>query len=215
MRRKRPVDDLVLGDAVQLGPFVHHGYRVQLDGDNAEPGSYHAAANFQCEGRVGEHLIHISKSVRLTGGDSALDVEYLIEGLPTDRPLRFAVEWNFSGLPAGADDRYFYDAGHQRLGQLGSQLDLLDANGIGLVDEWLGVDLGLSCNRSTNFWTFPIATVSQSEAGFEAVHQSVVVMPNWLIQGDDAGRWGVSMRLSVDTTLAESRRRKPEVAAVH
>ncbi|MEK6248457.1 MAG: DUF1926 domain-containing protein, partial [Planctomycetales bacterium] len=68
----------------------------------------------------------------------------------------------------------------------------------------LGLDVGLSCNRPTNFWTFPIATVSQSESGFEAVHQSVVVMPHWLIQGDPQGHWGVSMQLSIDTNLTSS-----------
>ncbi len=73
--------------------------------------------------------------------------------------------------------------------------------GLGLIDEWLGVDIGLSCNRPTDLWTFPIHSVSQSEGGFEAVHQSVVVMPHWLIQGDAQGRWGVTMTLAIDTSL--------------
>ena len=131
-------------------------------------------------------------------------VEYLIEQLPPDHPLHFAVEWNFAGMPAGADDRYFYEANRQPLGQLGSQLDLRDTTGVGLVDRWLGIDVGLSCNRPTNFWTFPIATVSQSEGGFEAVHQSVVVMPHWLIQGDSQGKWGVSMRLSLQNATEQT-----------
>jgi alpha-amylase len=48
--------------------------------------------------------------------------------------------------------------------------------------------------------------VSQSEGGFELVHQSVVVQPHWFIQGDAEGRWSVTMRLACDTSLAESRR---------
>jgi alpha-amylase len=59
-------------------------------------------------------------------------------------------------------------------------------------------------------WTFPIETVSQSEGGFELVHQSVVLQPRWLVRGDAAGRWSVTMRLAIDTSLAESRRQNDE-----
>ena len=76
---------------------------------------------------------------------------------------------------------------------------------LGLVDEWLGIDVKLTTSGPTNFWTWPIETVSQSEGGFELVHQSVVVMPHWHVRGDAQGRWSVTMSLDVDTTLAESR----------
>ena len=104
-----------------------------------------------------------------------------MENLPQDRPLHFAVELNFAGLPAGADDRYFPDADGNRLGQLGTQLDLAERRGAQPCDEWLGIDVGLTASRPTHFWTFPIETVSQSEGGFELVHQSVVVLPHWLV----------------------------------
>jgi len=39
--------------------------------------------------------------------------------------------------------------------------------------------------------------VSQSEGGFELVHQSVVVMPHWIVTPDAAGRWGVTLRLDL------------------
>ena len=44
-------------------------------------------------------------------------------------------------------------------------------------------------------WAFPVETVSQSEGGFELVHQSVCVQPHWMVSGDAEGRWGVKMRL--------------------
>ena len=46
-------------------------------------------------------------------------------------------------------------------------------------------------------WTFPIQSVSQSEGGFELVHQSVVVMPHWIVTPDADGIWKVAMRLSI------------------
>ncbi len=112
---------------------------------------------------------------------------------------------NFAGLPAGADDRYFHDLDGNRLGQLGTHLDLGECLGLHLCDEWLGIDVGLKTSRPTHFWTFPIETVSQSEAGFELVHQSTAVQPHWYATGDRDGRWSVTMQLALDTSRAEGR----------
>ncbi len=129
------------------------------------------------------------------------------------KPLHFGVEMNFAGLPSGADDRFFYGATRQRLGQLGTQLDLVDASRLGLVDEWLGIDVGLELSRPSGIWTYPVETVSQSDGGFELVHQSVVVEPHWTVQPDADGRWNVTIRLSIDTSLAESRMETSAVVA--
>lgn len=56
--------------------------------------------------------------------------------------------------------------------------------------------------------------MSQSEGGFELVHQSVAVMPRWYITADADGRWSVTMSLSVDTSRAESRMEKPAAVAL-
>jgi len=163
------------------------------------------------DGMVFDQPIQISKSVTLKADDNALEIEYTIENVPQDRPLHFAVELNFSGLPSGADDRFFHNVEDERLGQLGKHLDLTDVQEIGLVDEWLGIDVRWSVDRATNLWTFPVETVSQSEGGFELVHQSVVVMPHWYIQGDENGRWQATMNLTLDTSLAEARMEAPAV----
>src|SRR5690606_34501876 len=121
----------------------------------------------------------------LEAGGSQLEIAYLLEGLPTDRPLHFGVESNFAGLPAGCDDRYFHDPDGNQLGELGTRLDLIDVSGLGLTDDWQGIDTNLTLDRPASIWTSPIATVSQSEVGFELVHQSVVVIPHWILQADD------------------------------
>ena len=64
-----------------------------------------------------------------------------------------------------------------------------------------------------HMWTFPIETVSQSEAGFELVHQSVVVQPHWYIQAGRDGRWSTTMTLAIDTSAAEKRPTVAEVIA--
>jgi hypothetical protein len=138
--------------------------------------------------------------------NSTLEITYLLEGLPADHPLHFGVEFNFAGMPAGADDRFFYGSNRQPLGQLGTQLELADVDELGLVDEWLGIDVNMSLSRPSGIWTFPIESVSQSEGGFEAVHQSVCVIPHWIVQGDAEGRWTTTIQLALDTTQADSRR---------
>ncbi|HEY2882495.1 MAG TPA: alpha-amylase/4-alpha-glucanotransferase domain-containing protein [Pirellulales bacterium] len=149
--------------------------------------------------------LKITKGLTLRAGSSTLEVAYLIEGLPPNRQFHFSVEFNFAGLPSGADDRYFYTGNHQRLGQLGSNLNLIDASDLNLVDEWLGIDVGLAFNCPTHVWTYGIETVSQSEGGFELVHQAVCVQPHWYIQGNAQGQWSVVMQLSLDTAMAEGR----------
>ena len=103
------------------------------------------------------------------------------------------MEFNFAGLPSQADDRFFYqDEPSSRLGHLGSRLDLQDTRQLGLMDEWLGLNLSWDSNQPAGMWTYPIETVSQSEGGFELVHQSIVVQPHWLVRGDADGRWSVT-----------------------
>ena len=77
--------------------------------------------------------ITLTKAVTLMAGSDCLLITYLLENLPPGEPLHFAIEMNFAGLPSGADDRYFSDTDGKQLGQLGQQLDLTAATGIGLV----------------------------------------------------------------------------------
>lgn len=101
-----------------------------------------------------------------------------------------------------------------RLGPLHSQLDLAETLELCMVDQWLGIDVRVIADQPTSWWTFPIETVSNSEGGFELVHQSVVVHPHWLVRGDADGRWSVTFQLQLDTSLAESRMASTVAATV-
>lgn len=190
------------GEANELGDFVQSFYESKIR---------RAADRIQVQltrrGRVAGHEIRVTKGVTMAAGSPTLEIAYLLENVPTDAPLHFGVELNFAGLPSGADDRYFHDGDGTRLGQLGKQLDLSEVTSLGLTDEWLGIDVVLQFNRPTSLWTFPIETVSQSEGGFELVHQSVCTIPHWLVRGDASGKWSVTMQLTASTALAESRMR--------
>jgi alpha-amylase len=195
------------GDAMERGDFLARPYeaRVRRNPDRIQ-------VQLTAQGMVDGQPVRITKGLTLKSGSSSLEIAYLLEGLRPEQPLHFSVELNFAGLPSGADDRFFYNEHRQRLGQLGSRLDLNDCRELGLVDEWLGIDCGLTISRPSGVWTYPIESVSQSEGGFELVHQSVVVQPHWHVQPDADGRWSVTLNLSLDTSPAESRQERDAIA---
>ena len=196
------------GEAPQRGDFLTGQYtaRLRRNPDRVQVVLWR-------DGTVGQLPVKLTKAVTLSAGSSTLEVAYQLEGLPKGKPLHLAVEFNFAGMPAGADGRYFQDTAGKRLGQLGTRLDLSKVNGLGLVDQWLGIDVLMKASRPTAIWTFPIESVSQSEAGFELVHQSVVVMPHWLVTPDADGTWRVVMQWAIHASRAENHAQDPAVAA--
>jgi hypothetical protein len=68
-------------------------------------------------------------------------------------------------------------------------------------------------DQPAGIWSYPVETVSQSEGGFELVHQSVVVQPHWTVVPDAQGRWSVTMQLVIDTQQAEARMGLPASVA--
>ncbi|MFK7735875.1 MAG: alpha-amylase/4-alpha-glucanotransferase domain-containing protein [Pirellulaceae bacterium] len=186
------LDAVVDGNAMERGDFVAQPFEAKLR---------RAASKVQLqlsrEGNAWGIPLRMTKAVTMEAGNSTLQIAYLIEGLPRDRPLHLALEWNFAGLPANAEDRFFYDVDAQNLGHLGTRLDLSETQHLGFIDQWQGIDVLIGLERPASIWTFPIETVSQSEAGFELVHQSVCVMPHWLIQGDANGCWSTQMQIRI------------------
>ncbi len=193
-------DAVERGEAAELGTFVSAPYETRV---RRNPNRIQVM--LEAEGQADGLPIKITKGVTLESGSSTLEIAYMLEGLPQDRDLHFGIEFNFAGLPSGADDRYFFDNDGHPIGQLGTRLDQQNVETLGLADEWLGIRVQWRSDQMASMWTFPIETVSQSEGGFELVHQSVVVQPHWLVRGNAEGRWSVRMTVDLDTTLAESR----------
>lgn len=194
------------GQAMERGDFAAGVYEAKL-----RRSADRVQAVLTRQGNAWGIPLTITKGIKLVPGSSTLEIAYLVEGLPTDAELHLAIEFNFAGMPWKADGRHFTDGDEQVLGDLGKKLDLQDAQRLDLVDQWLGLVAQLTTNRPTRFWTFPIGTVSQSESGIELVHQSVVVMPHWLIRADREGRWSVTMQLELNTAAAEARRTEAAV----
>jgi len=193
-------ESVASGQADEKGDFLRAPYEAKLRRSEGR-----VQLQLSREGVVSGRHVRLTKGITLNSSDATLEIGYYMENLPADIGLNLAPELNFAGMPSGADDRFFRDGNGNELGQLGAQLDLQGATQLNLVDQWLGLEVGLSFDQPTAVWTYPVETVSQSEGGFELVHQSVAVVPHWIVVPDSEGRWSATMRLSIDTSLAESR----------
>ena len=193
---------IVEGQSLERGDFAAGDYEASI---RRNPGRIQVLLSRA--GNAWGIPFTLSKAVTLEAGSRTLEIAYKLEGLPRDFRQHLAVEFNFAGMPDRAEGRFFYDDARRNLGDLGSALDLTEVRSLGLVDDWLGIDARLafaepSNGRAAGVWTFPIQSVSQSEGGFELVHQSVVVMPHWIVTPDANGVWKVAMRLSINNLKA-------------
>jgi hypothetical protein len=209
-------DAVISGAALERGDFAAGGYEASI---RRNPGRIQVLLSRS--GNAWGIPFTLAKAVTLEAGSRSLDIAYKLTGLPQDFRQHLAVEFNVAGLPARAEGRFFTDEAGRTLGELGTRLDLPATRGIGLVDEWLDIGVRLAFSAPTNgreagVWTFPIQSVSQSEGGFELVHQSVVVMPHWIVTPDATGTWRVSMRLTLGRSRGpESTSQPPALSVTH
>ena len=193
------------GHVGQHGNFVHTEYDAVV---RSKPGRIQILLSQ--ESTAYGTPIRIDKGITLSEGSSVIEISYRLSQLPKDYQIHFAVEFNFAGMPGGADNRYFHGVGREKIqqfGNLSTNLDLTDGMELGLYDDWLGLDVRLKTNRQTDFYAFPIETVSQSVEGFELVHQSVAVQPHWRFVVDESGVWMVEMKIELDASVAQQRDR--------
>jgi alpha-amylase len=71
-------------------------------------------------------------------------------------------------------------------------------NQVSLVDEWLKLKVTLLFSQSAALWRAPVETVSQSEAGFERVYQSSMVMPIWRISLRPGATWETTITVKIE-----------------
>ncbi|MDA1230792.1 MAG: DUF1926 domain-containing protein [Planctomycetota bacterium] len=206
--------EFLQGNAV-IGDFATGVYEASV-----RKGEQKILVEMRRKGRVSDLNGEVRKSVLLSSDrPNEMLIQYHVTGFPQNVPMHFGVELNFAAMPGGQDDRYFYDGSGQRLGTLDTMLDQHDAERISLVDEWLGLDVSLELSQAGGIWTMPIETISQSEGGFEAVHQSVCVVPHWEFVMPAQGAWVVELRMIFDSSVAAARKLaqaacRPDVAEV-
>jgi len=118
-----------------------------------------------------EKTIHYKKSM--------LKIQYrLINTGEKENIFRFGPEFNFAMLGGNVPDRYYMADGKKLENPvLNSYGILADISSMSVVNEWDKFRLTLKADTTDEFWYFPVETVSLSEAGFERVYQSSVIVP--------------------------------------
>ncbi|MBD3168629.1 MAG: DUF1926 domain-containing protein [candidate division Zixibacteria bacterium] len=164
----------------EQGDFVELPYEVIIDKREEEAGII-----LSRDGHVwvGDTWCPVAVQKVVTVNDSSPELlaEYRITN-GHDRPvsLWFGSECNMAMLDGQSDDRYYMLEGSEiKPRNLASVHELPGVNNIAIEDIYLGVRCKFIFEKNTHLLLFPIHTVSLSEAGFEKVYQSSVVLPTW------------------------------------
>ncbi len=144
--------------------------------------------------------VRIRKEISLHQAAPEFLVRYEIENLSAEElNTSFGCEFNVSLLAGNAHDRYYDIPGHvlekRNLASIGETNDVRQ---LSLVDEWLKLKFTLAFSRSASLWRAPVETVSQSEAGFERVYQSSMVMPIWRLSLPPGKSWEAEIRVKIE-----------------
>jgi 4-alpha-glucanotransferase len=198
--------DHFLGSGVDLAAFIRCEYYEAGDfvlgayGATQKKGGSSAAVILERVGNVAGLAVRLRKEISLRRGASDFTVRYEIENLGAEElNTSFGSEFNFSFLAGSAHDRYYDIPGHtldkRNLASSGETNNVREA---GLVDEWLKLRLTLSFDEPAMLWRAPVETVSQSEAGFERVYQSSMLMPVWRLSLGPGKSWTAVIRIRVE-----------------
>lgn len=146
--------------------------------------------------------VRVTKEIFVPSEGGGFVCDYTVTNM-WDRPLAlwFGVEFNFNMRTATGHDSGFYSAAgrHIEPAGLGAMAVEESIREIGLRDEPLGLDIQLAWSEPGTLWRFPLETVSRSEAGFERVYQSSVVMPHWRLELGACGSWRCRLEQQVST----------------
>jgi len=137
---------------------------------------------FTAEGLAFGKPILVSKKISLNRNTILIEIELKNIGKTIVSGL-YASELNFAMLGGHSNDRYYKINGKKPKNfYLDSAAIEYKIKDIEVVNEFDKFSVQTIFSEATDLWRFPIFTVSASEAGFEKVYQSSVIMPKWKIK---------------------------------
>ncbi|MBI5837245.1 MAG: DUF1926 domain-containing protein [Candidatus Eisenbacteria bacterium] len=162
----------------EWGEFAGLPYAAELDWDRGKVSMELRRRAWAGPARATE--LEIVKRITLREDDPGFEVRIVVShvgGVPID--ARFGVEWNLTFLTGEADDRWadFFEAGGRE--RMGAVRGLAGVRRVRAADEWLDLAVETTVEPAAGAWTFPVETVSYSEAGFERVYQGTCVLFLW------------------------------------
>lgn len=164
------LDQFRNGEYYEDSDFISGKYDFEID-------NRQKTITFSRDGWVNWQHFSIRKIVKF-GNNSFQATYHLMNTDNRENLFRFGPEFNFALLAGNSPDRY-YISGERKLepGALNSCGIESGVQTLGVVNEWDMFKAEVKTQVSVDFWRFPIETVSLSEAGFERVYQSSVIIP--------------------------------------
>ncbi len=203
--RRASLLDHFFASGVDLAGFMRSEY---YEAGDFVLGPYRAAAqrrkdaaelSLEREGSAEGLRARIRKTLTVRHAEPALRVRYEIRNEDgCELNTTFGSEFNFSLLAGNAPDRYYDIPGHVlEKRHLASTGETNNVGEVRLVDEWLKLTITLAFSQPAVLWRAPVETVSQSEAGFERVYQSSMVMPLWRISLAPGAAWEATVTMTM------------------
>jgi hypothetical protein len=197
--------DHFLGSGVDLASFMRSEYYEAGDfvlgvyGFKRKKQTNGVSVSLERNGKVAGLNVRHRKEISLRRSAPGFVVHHEVENRSTEElNTSFGTEFNFSLLAGNAQDRYYDIPGHtldkKNLASLG---ETNNVRRVSLVDEWLRLRLTMEFGEPAELWRAPVETVSQSEAGFERVYQSSMVMPVWRISLPPGKSWTMELGVNV------------------
>ncbi len=158
------------GEYYEDSDFIQGRYAVEINEKQQK-------LKFSRDGWVNWQACRIEKELIFAKG--SLKIAYRLKNTgDRENSFRFGPEFNFAMLGGDTPDR-FYMANGKRLKEsaLKSVGALSNISSMSVVNEWDKFKVTVKATGAAEFWYFPVETVSLSEAGFERVYQSSVIVP--------------------------------------
>ena len=170
----------------ELMAFVGQPYERESGDDPADrQGSFVLRLKRESAGPAREAIrLAVAKTYTFDPKEAVLEVTYSLHN-KGQKSLEcvWAVEHNFTLLAGDAPDRTYTSADSPiKDRRLASEGVLQKIRTLGMKDEFFGFELQMLYSPAVELWRFPVATVSQSEGGFERVYQGSCIAACWQVR---------------------------------
>ncbi len=199
-------DDVARAADVELGDLRDGEFAI----DHLAPGQ----VSLSREGAVSGQPVTVVKTIRLVGG--RLDPELIMEleiHHRGDRPIeaRVGLELSIHLLGGGGNPQAWYEVEGTRTAHDGNGR-VTGAAALAYGNDWVGLAIRAAMDPVADAWWHSIDTVSNSESGFERVHQGSGLLVSWPIRllAGEARRFSLRQVVSVARDRAEDEARATE-----
>jgi alpha-amylase len=195
---------------VELGDFVTGEFLVEETAWAAGTATVRLVRDGIARTLEGDLPIRVEKTIA-AGGERrqpTLTVEVRVENRSTaSLEATLGIEWAITMLGGGGNPAAYYLLDGARL-PFDAAYTSAGVTGLRFGNDWIGIDVGTRVEPPAEAWISPIDTVSNSEAGFERVHQGSALVFAWPISLPPGG----SLTVRVEHMAYASRDRAEEEA---